>query len=445
MDYRDALNQIYSYTDYEKRGFAIYQPEFYDLDRVERLLALVGEPQQAFQSVHVAGTKGKGSTSAMIESVLRAAGYATGLYTSPHLHSFRERIQVNGALIPEAEVVRLVEKLLPQVDRVEGTTTFEVMTALALCWFADQGVEWAVLEVGLGGRLDATNVVIPAVSVITSISLDHVEILGDTLAKIAAEKAGIIKTGVPVVSAPQKPEAMEVIEATCRERGAPLVVAGRDWTWEAGAVSLDGQSFAVSHGPDTIPDLWLPLVGEPQVLNATVAIAVLSLLEAHGAHVSADSIRQGLRDVHWPGRFEVLARDPLVVVDSAHNGDSARKLVQTLKATCRYERLIMVLGASPDHATPELLEALLSPAHRAITTQADHPRAADPVWLQARAEELGYSVDTSATVKEALEMALSWAGPADLICFAGSVFVVGGAQEAWLLRQGLPLPPRDPV
>jgi imidazole glycerol phosphate synthase glutamine amidotransferase subunit len=194
--YREALAYIYGLTDYERQGFAAYGAENYDLERVRHLLSLLGEPQRSFASVHIAGSKGKGSTAAMAESMLRAAGYRTGLYTSPHLHTFRERMRLDGALIPEAEVVRLVQQVRPLADQIPEITTFEVMTAMALAWFAQNEAEWVVLEVGLGGRLDATNVVVPAVAVITSISLDHVAILGDTLAQIAAEKAGIIKPGV---------------------------------------------------------------------------------------------------------------------------------------------------------------------------------------------------------------------------------------------------------
>ena len=215
MNYREALSYIYHFTDYEKRGFAVYAPEFYNLDRVRQLLGLLGDPQTNFQAIHIAGTKGKGSTAALIEAVLREAGYRTGLYTSPHLHSYRERIQVRGELIPEREVARLITEIQPLVERIASITTFEIITAMAFAWFAEQGVEWAVVEVGLGGRLDATNVVKPAVSVITSISLDHMLILGDTVSQIAQEKAVIIKEGVPVVSAPQPDEALAVIKDTC--------------------------------------------------------------------------------------------------------------------------------------------------------------------------------------------------------------------------------------
>ena len=331
ITYRDALNYLYSFTDYEKRGFAAYAPEFYDLDRVRHLLALMGEPQRAFRAVHIAGTKGKGSTAAMIESVLRAAGYRTGLYTSPHLHSFRERIQEAGELIPEAGVIRLVEEMQPLVARVDGVTTFEIITCLAFAWFAEQGVAWAVVEVGLGGRLDATNVLHPAVTVITPISYDHVAILGDTLTQIASEKAGICKPGVPLVSAPQPGEALATIRGVCERLGAPLTLVGRDWTWQSGAADLDGQAFTVRHGKRVSFELHLPLLGEHQLVNATTAAAVLSVLEQGGLEVPPSALREGLQAVRWPGRLEILGREPLVVADGAHNGDSARKLIAALQ------------------------------------------------------------------------------------------------------------------
>jgi dihydrofolate synthase/folylpolyglutamate synthase len=443
--YRDALIYMYGFTDYEKRGFAAYAPEFYDLERVDRLLSLLGDPHRSFRAVHIAGTKGKGSTAAMIESVLRLAGYRTGLYTSPHLHTFRERIQVRGRMISEADVVRLVDETRDLVAQVADITTFEVMTCLAFAWFAEQGIEWAVVEVGLGGRLDATNVVLPDVAVITSLSYDHTAVLGDTLALIAAEKAGIIKPGVPLVSAPQPDEALAVIEATCREQGAPLTLVGRDWTWESGSVSLEGQQFTVCHSQGDITNLYLPLLGEHQLVNATMAVAALSLLQEAGLDVPQAAIRDGLQVVTWPGRFEILSRQPLVIVDSAHNGDSARKLVATLRAVCDFQRLIVVLGASADHATPELLEALLAGADRAIATQAQHPRAADPAWLQARAAALDFRLEVSQTVAQALDLALANAKADDLVLCTGSVFVVGDARATWFARMNMALPPSDPV
>jgi dihydrofolate synthase/folylpolyglutamate synthase len=442
--YRDILWYMYGFTDYEKKGLAAYAPEFYNLDRVRQLLTLLGEPHLSFEAVHLAGTKGKGSTAAMMEAVLRAAGYRTGLYTSPHLHSFRERIQVSGQMIPEADVVRLVQKMKPLLVQVPEITTFEVMTGLGFTWFAEQGVEWAVVEVGLGGRLDATNVVTPAVSVITSISRDHTGILGDTHAKIATEKAGIIKPGVPVVSAPQSDEALAVIEATCRQQAAPLTLVGRDWTWDIGPTDLNGQAFTIRHGQDLFGEFCIPLLGSYQAANATTAIAALYVLEQLGAALSPRSFQDGLASVRWPGRLEILGQNPLVMVDCAHNGDSARKLVAALHTLFKFQRLIVVLGASSDHVTPGLLQALLGSASRVIATRTRHPRAARPEWIREQASELGFEVEVSPSVPEALDLALSGARDRDLVCCTGSVFVAAEARAAWFVRQGMNPPPSDP-
>ncbi len=443
--YQDALTYLYSFTDYEKRGFAAYAPEFYDLERVRRLLTLMGEPQRSFRAVHIAGTKGKGSTAAMIESVLRAAGHCTGLYTSPHLHTFRERIQVAGQMIPEDSVIRLVEVMRPLVAQVEDVTTFEIITGLAFAWFAEEGIDWAAVEVGLGGRLDATNVLNPEVTIITPISYDHVAILGDTLAKIATEKAGIIKPDVPVVCAPQPEEALAVIREVCRREGAPLTLVGRDWTWHPGSANLDGQTFTIHHGTQDQFELRLPLLGAHQLVNATTAVAALSLLEEGGLELPLRALQAGLQAVRWPGRLEILGRQPFVVADGAHNGDSARKLIAALHDLGGFDRLILVLGGSADHLTPDMLGALLPAAARTIVVQSSHPRAAGAAWIQARAAELGFQVETAESVAQALDLALVGAGEQDLICCTGSLFVAGDARAAWFARHGMPLPPNDPA
>ena len=296
--YQDALDYIFGYVNYEKQARYPYDAATFDLSRMERVLELLGRPHDRFRSVHIAGTKGKGSTSAMVESVLRAAGYRTGLFTSPHLHSFRERIRVGSKLMSRADLVDLLDRCRPALEAVEGITAFEVMTAMAFRHFAEQGVEWAVVEVGLGGRLDATNVVHPAVCAITSLSYDHVELLGHTLSLIAFEKAGIIKHGVRVVSAPQESEAMAVIQRVCQDTRAQLTVVGDDWTIERDGFDLSGQTLTV-RGPGGDPafiDLRIPLLGRHQLDNATTAVAILQQLREQGLVISEDAIRQGLLD-----------------------------------------------------------------------------------------------------------------------------------------------------
>ena len=443
--YEEALDYIYSFTDYEKTTSYRYAPKFFDLARMERLLASLDNPHRRFPSVHIAGTKGKGSTAAMTASVLQAAGYRTGLYTSPHLHTFRERIRVDGQPIGRAEVVALAERLRPLVEGVEGITTFEVMTAMAFLYFVERGVDFAVLEVGLGGRLDATNVVSPLVSVITSLSYDHTHILGHTLAQIAREKAGIIKRGVPVVSAPQPPEAMAVIEQVCREREAELVVVGRDWTWEAGEANLKGQWFKVAGGggQEASRSFWIPLLGRHQLINATLAVAAVEMLRQRGVHIPEASLREGLRRVRWPGRLEVLGRRPFLIVDCAHNADSAQKLAAALRELFAYRDLILVFGASADKDIRGMMRALLPLAREVILTRAHHPRAADPGELREEARSLGWEAAISEDVAGALSQALELAGEDDLVCVTGSTFVVAEAREAWAELTGGGMPERD--
>ena len=477
LTYKDALDYIYSFTDYEKESSYLYGPERFDLARVEKLLAWLDNPHQHFQSIHIAGTKGKGSVAAMSESILRTAGYRTGLYTSPHLHTFRERIQANGRLIPEEAVASLTERLQPLVSRIEGITTFEIITALGFLYFVGEGVEFAVLEVGMGGRLDATNVVNPLVAAITSLSYDHTHILGETLPLIAREKAGIIKDKALVVSAPQAPEAMAVIEEVCRERDAELTVVGRDWTWEAGEANLEGQWFQVSGFRPQVAGrrFWIPLLGRHQLDNATVVVAVMEKLQQRGVNVPEASVGEGLRRVRWPGRLEILGRKPFVVVDCAHNADSAGKLKAALEELFAHRHLILIFGASADKDIEGMMRELFPLAHQVIVTQAGHPRAADAGALQEKAlvlgrqdfgeasassdfgelrlrraqssrravEPLGRTVMTSDSVAGALSLALETADSHDLICVTGSVFVVAEAREAWAERQGLEMPERD--
>ena len=441
MAYRDTLAYIYSYTNYERKGLPKYTATHYDLARIEALLARLGNPHREFKSLLIAGTKGKGSTAAFSESMIRAAGYRTGLYISPHLHTFRERIQVGGELISEAEVIRLTEKLKPSLEAIEGLTAFEAITAMAFYAFAEADVQVAVLEVGLGGRLDATNVSNPVVAVITSISFDHTQLLGDTLSLIAREKAGIIRPGALVVSAPQVPEAMTMIEEVCQGRRAELVVVGEEeYRWQSGRATLHGQSFDL-HGDR----YWVPLLGRHQLANAVTALAAIDGMEQRTDLTAPLSARQeGLRTTNWPGRFEILGHKPYVVVDSAHNGDSAGKLRMALQDFFPGHHVTLIFGASGDHPYADALRELLPLAHQVFVTRSRHPRAAAPETLAQTVAELGYQATVIASVPDALNVALESSGSNDLICITGSIFTVADAREAWCKRNGLVLPPLDP-
>jgi len=448
LTYREALLAIFQRTDYERQEQPPYAERVWRLERMEELLAQLGNPHHAFRSVHIAGTKGKGSTTAMIESVLRAAGYRTGMYTSPHLHTFRERIRVAGELIPEEAVSRLVESMIPVLAVRPDVTVFEIITALGMCYFAERQIDIGVFEVGMGGRLDATNVLHPMVSVITSISLDHVKVLGDTLEAIAREKAGIIKPGTPTVSSPQQPEAMRVICETCEQRQAPLEVVGRDWHWQLLEADLSGQRFRIYRdGKERTPEyplLSIPLLGEYQLENACATVAAIEVLRRAGLSIDQQAVQQGLATVRWPGRLEILGQQPLVVADGAHNPYSIERLLAALRQYLTYKRLIVIFGASLTH-TPEKLLALLLPAADALyVTQSRHPKAAPAADLQSIVNVLGYRASVAKTPFEALQEALAQAHQDDLVLVTGSLFVVAEAQEAWAAIHGLPPFPTDP-
>jgi len=456
--YQDALDYIFEYVNYEKQMRYPYNAVTFNLNRMKELLDRLGNPQSRFQCVHIAGTKGKGSTSAMVESVLRTAGYRTGLYTSPHLHTWRERIRVGGALMTKRDLVALLDQHRQAIEMTPGITAFEIMTALAFSYFAQREVEWAVLEVGLGGRLDATNVVHPAACGITSLSYDHVELLGHTLSLIAWEKAGIIKAGVPVVSAPQEPEAMGVIQRVCADTGARLVTVGQDWRWEQDGIDLTGQSLVVRGpgGRPTLSNLRIPLLGRHQLVNATTAVAILAELNAQGVRIEEEAVRAGLATTHWPGRLEVLQTRPVLVVDSAHNANSALKLRAALAEWFPRpprRELALIFGASADKDIDGMLRIFLSPdpdngyqpADKVIVTKSGHPRSADPAQLadQVRAISATCPISVHNTVNSALTEALAWAGPDDLICVTGSIFAVAQARRSWANRHPEVFPPDD--
>ncbi len=438
--YQEALDYLYSFVDYSLTRNFRYAPEKFDLGRMVAFLELLGNPHKGHPIIHVAGTKGKGSTSALVARALQEAGYRTGLYTSPHLQEFTERIQVNGKQIPPAELVALVDRIKPVVPQVERLTTFELTTALGFLHFSSTQVDAAVVEVGLGGRLDATNVVDPLVSVITSLSLDHTAVLGSTLEKIAFEKGGIIKPGRPVILAPQQAQARAVIEEIASQRGSRLVEVGKDVRFEAGEHSLEGQSFRVWNAgdPQAALDLRIPLLGPHQVENGATAAAALLVAREQGLSIPDWAIQTGFARVCWPGRFEVLSREPLVIVDSAHNRDSARRLRQTLDEYLPGRSVILVFGVSEDKDVEGMLAELRPRVNRVIATQSVHPRAAAPDQLAALAEGLGCLAQSVSPVEQALRTALAQAdaaqagGNGTVVLAAGSLFIAAAARDTWM-------------
>lgn len=445
--YQAALDYLYRFVDYSLTRNLSNIGEKFDLSRMRVLMERLGNPQNQYLVIHVAGTKGKGSVSAMISTALRAAGYNTGFYTSPHLVEFTERIQVNGEQITRAELVELVEEIKQHVFETDRLTTFELTTALAFLFFARRKVNVAVVEVGLGGRLDATNIVTPLVSVITSLSYDHMNVLGNTLAEIAGEKAGIIKQGRPVVLAPQKDEARQVIERVASERSSRLIRVGRDYLYAPLNHSLDGQTmlvwsaeeqnlvnaFVESGGRDSWEPfrLAIPLLGYHQVENAATAYAALQIVRMEGLAVSEQAIREGFSQVNWPGRFEILSRHPMVIVDSAHNRDSALKLRLTLDDYLSERPVVLVFGASEDKDISGMFAELLPRVRQVIATQSDHPRAMDAEKLVELAHRFGCRAKAVIPIQKAVESALDLAGDEAVVLAAGSLFVASAVREIW--------------
>ncbi|MCS7256108.1 MAG: folylpolyglutamate synthase/dihydrofolate synthase family protein [Thermomicrobium sp.] len=434
MDYVAALRFLRDRAGYD-RGFVAnpFADEGIGLARTAWLCAVLGDPQQRYRSVHIAGTKGKGSTAALLTAMLRAAGYRVGLYTSPHLHTLRERVQIDGQPIAPETFGQLMAELAEVDARLQrahpewgAATAFELVTVLAFLAFARAGVDVGVIEVGLGGRLDATNVILPDVAAITRIGYDHMAILGSTLAAIAREKAGIIKPGRPVVSAPQEPEAAAVIEAVAREHGAPLWLGGRDWH-----VAGNWEQFTFRAPRWELSGLCSNLRGHHQVENAGVALATLPWLAERGVTVSEPAIRQGLATAQWPGRLEVLRERPLVVADGAHNRESAERLAGAVRECFRWARLWLVLGVMRDKEIERIVAALAPLADAVFVVERFAPRAAAAerlvaAWQGAAPEKPAW---TFQSVAAALAAALDQAGPDDLVLVTGSLAMAAGARE----------------
>jgi dihydrofolate synthase/folylpolyglutamate synthase len=452
MEYQAALDYLYSFVDYSMTRSFRWSADKFDLKRMDDLMAALGHPERQYPILHVAGTKGKGSVSAMCESVIRAAGYRVGLYTSPHMHDYAERIRVNGMPIAHQDLIELINEIRPVIESIKELTTFEITTALGFLYFARQQVQAAVIEVGLGGRLDATNITQPVVCVITSISYDHMQILGNTLAEIAGEKAGIIKPGIPVVVAPQHEEARLEIERIARERKAPLIEVGAAYHFAAQEGTLRGQSLTVWRDSDPAQLLpaageWgtqvnparisIPLLGMHQVENAATAFAALDEFQKAGLPLSSQAIQQGFSNTEWPGRFELLSHAPILIVDCAHNRESAARLRETMMEYFPDRRVTLIFGASEDKDITGMLAELAPVTRQIILTRSFHPRAAEPDILAQQAQEIGLPARIVAEVADALESALQSPGDDRMILATGSIFIATAVREAWLARNGI--------
>lgn len=439
-----ARQFLYARIDYERAKAVPYKVRNFKLGRVRELLQRIGNPQDTFPIIHVAGTKGKGSTAAMIAAVLSQSGYRTGIFTSPHLERLEERIAVDGKPCSPAELTELVELVVPAVESMDeacaarepaeyGPTYFEVITAMAVLYFARRKVKAAILEVGLGGRLDSTNVCRPEVSAITSISLDHTQQLGNTLESIAREKAGIIKPGIPVVSGVLDPRPREVIRETCRQNGSRLVQMGVDFEFDyqppqrlESTPSLGSLDFRYkgADGRRISHQVSLSLLGHHQAANAAVALAVLAELRGAQWEFPDQAVRAALANLTWPARVELVSRRPAVIIDSAHNPASIGALVRVLKESFSVKRRLLVFATTQEKDIPGMLSLLVGHFDSIIFTQyLENPRTVPPAELAAAAAELGYSeYQVCPTPSEAWAAAGKIATAEDLICVTGSFF-----------------------
>jgi len=434
LRYEEALAWIHSIA-----RFGMNQ----GLERIEALLDLLGNPHRSCKYLHIGGTNGKGSTAAFAASMLEQAGYRVGLYTSPYLMQFTNRMAVNGEDISRGQLVELVGEIKPLAEKIAADpslgqpTEFEVVTALAFCYFAREAPDIVVLEVGLGGRLDATNVVRPMVSVITTISLEHTQVLGNTVEAIAREKAGIIKQGAPVVTQ-ARGAAIPVFESACREKGVSLYQLDRHFSASILSQSDTEQHFHYRGLFKDFSDLQIPLLGDYQINNAALALAAGELLCRSGFSLPEKAMRAGLEKTRWPGRLEVLHRLPLVVIDGAHNLEAFRGLCRAVRQAFQYRRLILVLGILADKAVEDILAEILPLTDCLILTEPNSPRAADPLALRkivtAMSAELPCHI--AREIPAAVDLALGIAAAEDLVLIAGSLYLISDARYHFKVKHG---------
>ena len=419
MTYEEALSYIHSIC---------WKGSKLGLDRTRELLGKLDDPQKELKFIHIAGTNGKGSTAAMLSSILEEAGYRVGLYTSPFINRFNERMQVNHQPIPDEELAALTEYVRPHADAMaDSPTEFELITALAMVWFARQKCDIVVLEVGMGGELDSTNIIdVPEAAVIAAMGMDHVKELGPTMADIARAKAGIIKEGGRVVSYGGNPEADEVIAAVCRARNASLCQPDFS-AIVPGDFSLEGQTFSYKGWRG----LRIPLVGAYQMNNAAVVLETVEVLRQRGWSVSDEAVRQGLADTRWPARFEVLRRDPVFIVDGGHNPHGIRATAESLSRLFPGRKITFVTGVMADKDVEHILGLIVPLAEQFFTVRPDNPRAMDAGELAARIEAMGAKATACASVRDGVDRAIQAEGPHGVACALGSLYMSGEVRSCF--------------
>ena len=436
--YAKAMEYLFAKTDYERQQALRYNTTTFDLDRMVKLLKNVGNPHKKTETVHIAGTKGKGSTATMLAKMIEANSYDVGLYTSPHVTSLHERIAINSKMISKKDMLGLINRIQPVIEKMarqkQSPTFFEIFTALAFIHFADKKVDIAIIETGLGGRLDSTNVVEPSLVGITSISIDHQNLLGNTLDSIAKEKAGVIKKGIPVITVNQEPAAMRILEKTAHSVRAPLAVTGRDidfsYRFESSREHGPHNRICVTTPTSKFEHLKVPLPGEHQAINCGLALALLDKLKASGYEIDDEKAINGLKNVSMIGRMEIISDDPRILVDTAHNAASIKALIQAIGQHVPYDSMIIIFGCNSDKDVKGMLHELQYGADKVIFTRSNSPKAVFPQDLADMYTEIcGKMCQTAMTVTEAVKIAKSAITREDLICITGSFYLVGQAKE----------------
>ncbi len=460
--YDEALSYLESFVDYERKPPSKYNKKTYSISRTEKLLNYLGNPHNSIKAIHITGTNGKGSTGAMLTSILKEAGFKTGFYSSPHLISFRERIRIGDELIPEEKICILVEDIKSAVEKLkkdclEKPSFFEIYTAMAFLYFASEEVDFAVLEVGMGGRLDATNVVTPLNSIFTSIDIDHTGELGETRVAIAKEKSGIIKEGIPVITTTQKRDVRKVLLEKCREKNSvmtevrmkndsPGISSSHQIYLEEESISLEGCKFKVYGTKNSYDLLSVPLLGKHQILNAGAALCSAEFLGIDPVY-----IKRGLKKTTWPGRIQLFPGKPPILLDGAHNPAASRSLASTIKRLFPEKKIVLVFGICTDKDISGVGKELFPIAYKIILTKANNPRAAEPLYLKKNLARLCKNVNTHPNMSlrgvpktfgttwqsktrllhsanssaDAMKIALNEAEDESLVCVAGSFFLVG--------------------
>jgi dihydrofolate synthase/folylpolyglutamate synthase len=434
--YQKAIGYLFERTDYEKQQRLRYNVTTFNLKRMQKLLSLVGDPHKKIHTVHIGGTKGKGSTATMLAKMLEANGYTVGLYTSPHVVHLHERITVNSEMISEKQMRDLLNRIYAPVEKLSKTdppTFFEIMTAMAFMHFVDMPVDIAVVETGLGGRLDSTNVINPKVVGITSLSIDHPQLLGNTIDSIAEEKAGIFKRGVPAITVQQDPVAMQVLKSRAIAVEAPLSITGSDIDF-----SLRFETSR-EHGPHTriclttptskFEHLRVPLHGKHQAINCGLALAMLDKLKSIGYEIDNEKATEGLHSVSLAGRMELICHDPRIMIDAAHNAASIKALIHAIGQNVPYDSMVVIFGCNSDKDVRGMLEKLQYGADKVIFTRSNSAKAVSPGDLAEMYTEIcGKMCQTAASLGQALQLAKSAVSKEDLICITGSFYLIGQAK-----------------